>query len=226
MPVAVRPGAARSPRAGQVAAPGLRAAGEGRAMATAGSGPWAPRIVTERLVLRLLEPADVPATVAYQTANAAHLAPTSPLRPAAFFTEPFWRAQVGRDHEDAAAERAIRLFLFPVDDPGRIVGTLSLNNIVRGAAHWCDLGYALADDQQGRGLMGEAVAAAVRYAFAELRLHRVRAAYLPTNERSGRLLRRLGFVVEGYARDYLLIAGRWQDQILVGLVNPEWRPPD
>ncbi len=46
------------------------------------------------------------------------------------------------------------------------------------------------------------------------------------NERSVRLLRRLGFVVEGYARDYLLIQGRWQDQVLVGLTNPGWRAPD
>ena len=75
-------------------------------------------------------------------------------------------------------------------------------------------------------LMTEAVAAAIRYAFEDLRLHRVKAAYLPTNERSGRLLRRLGFVVEGYARDYLLIQGRWQDQVLVALINPDWRAPD
>jgi ribosomal-protein-alanine N-acetyltransferase len=73
--------------------------------------------------------------------------------------------------------------------------------------------------------MGEAVTAAVRYAFADLGLHRVKAAYLPGNERSGRLLRRLGFAVEGYARDYLLIAGRWQDHVLVGRTNPDWLPP-
>ena len=72
--------------------------------------------------------------------------------------------------------------------------------------------------------MSESVAAVIRYAFDEMGLHRVKAAYLPSNERSGRLLRRLGFVVEGYARDYLLIQGRWQDQLLVSLVNPDWRP--
>ena len=35
---------------------------------------------------------------------------------------------------------------------------------------------------------------------------------------------RLGFVVEGYARDYLLIDDRWQDQILTSLINPDWHP--
>jgi ribosomal-protein-alanine N-acetyltransferase len=46
------------------------------------------------------------------------------------------------------------------------------------------------------------------------------------NERSGRLLERLGFVREGYARDYLLIAGRWQDHILTSLTNTGLKPDD
>ena len=58
---------------------------------------------------------------------------------------------------------------------------------------------------EGAGLMFEALTAAVEYVFAERRLHRIMANYVPTNERSGRLLRRLGFAVEGYARDYLYI---------------------
>jgi ribosomal-protein-alanine N-acetyltransferase len=185
-----------------------------------------PGIVTDRLILRLAGASDIPALLSYFTDNAAHLAPTSPLLPPEFFTEPYWRAQVARNREEFFAGRSVRLYLFPRGEPNAVIGNLSLNSIVRGAAHYCDLGYSLAEDRQGQGLMSEAVAAAIRFAFDELRLHRVKAAYLPTNERSARLLRRLGFVVEGYARDYLLIQGRWQDQVLVGLVNPEWRAPD
>lgn len=183
-------------------------------------------IATNRLTLRLATFEDIPALLRYFTENAAHLAPTSPLLPPDFYTEAYWRAQTARNQEEFAAGRSVRMFLFPHDAPGTVVGNLSLNTIVRGAAHYCDLGYSLAEDRQGQGLMSEAVAAAVRYAFEDFRLHRVKAAYLPTNERSGRLLRRLGFVVEGYARDYLLIQGRWQDQVLVGLVNLEWRAPE
>jgi ribosomal-protein-alanine N-acetyltransferase len=50
------------------------------------------------------------------------------------------------------------------------------------------------------------------------------ANYIPVNERSGRLLRRLGFTVEGYARDYLLIAGKWEDHVLTALANADWKP--
>jgi RimJ/RimL family protein N-acetyltransferase len=61
-----------------------------------------PTVVSDRLTLRLLAPADVPAVLAYQVANAAHLAPTSPLPPPGYLTEAFWRERVERDRADAA----------------------------------------------------------------------------------------------------------------------------
>lgn len=54
-------------------------------------------------------------------------------------------------------------------------------------------------------------------------MHRIMAAYLPYNQRSGKLLKRLGFIVEGYARDYLTIDGQWQDHILTSLTNRNWK---
>jgi ribosomal-protein-alanine N-acetyltransferase len=71
--------------------------------------------------------------------------------------------------------------------------------------------------------MLEAVRGAVAYAFGSLGLHRVTANYMPRNRRSGSVLRRAGFVVEGYARDYLLINGRWEDHMLTAIVNREER---
>lgn len=43
---------------------------------------------------------------------------------------------------------------------------------------------------------------------------------MPANERSARLLARLGFERKGYARAYLKIAGRWEDHILTARINP------
>ena len=179
---------------------------------------------TERTILRLAEPEDAAALVRFHTRNAAHLAPTAPRRPEGFLTEAYWQQAITRDREDFAAGRSARLLLCPVEDPQRIIGAINLNNITRGAAHYADLGYVLDADMQGKGLMQEAVRAIIAFAFGPLNLHRIRACYLPTNARSGAVLRRLGFVVEGYARDYLLIDGRWQDQILTSLINPDWQP--
>ena len=114
----------------------------------------------------------------------------------------------------------MRLVLFERHRPkGAVVGVCNFSNFVRGPFQACYLGYSLDHRFEGRGLMMEALRASTAYAFEQLRLHRIMANYIPTNERSGRLLRRLGFVPEGYARDYLLIDGRWQDHILTSLTN-------
>jgi ribosomal-protein-alanine N-acetyltransferase len=183
-----------------------------------------PRLLTERLTVRVAQPSDVGAIVRYVTANAAFLQPWEPLRPAAYFTAEYWRAQVARDVEDSARDRGVRFFLFDRASHGaEVVGVATFGNVVRGAAQYCTLGYALSEAVQGRGLMCEALEhAAIPYVFNRLRLHRIHATYIPRNERSGGLLRRLGFVVEGYARDYLLINGVWEDHILTALANPYW----
>lgn len=178
---------------------------------------------TARTLLRLAEPADAPELLAFHTRNATHLEPSAPRRPPEFLTPAHWEQQIAQAQADYAAGRSLRLLLCPASEPRRVIGSVNLNNITRGAAQYADLGYALDAGAQGAGLMTEAVGAVIAYAFGPLNLHRVRACYLPTNERSGAVLRRLGFIIEGYARDYLLIDGRWQDQILTGLINPEWR---
>jgi ribosomal-protein-alanine N-acetyltransferase len=104
----------------------------------------------------------------------------------------------------------------------RVIGNLSLTQITRGPAHHCVMGYSLAEGLQGKGYMLEAVRGAVGYAFGELGLHRIAAGYMPHNRRSATVLRRAGFTVEGYARDYLRIDGQWEDHILTGIVNPSW----
>jgi ribosomal-protein-alanine N-acetyltransferase len=76
----------------------------------------------------------------------------------------------------------------------------------------------------GRGLMTDAVRAIVPYVFETLRLHRLEAACLPTNEPSKRLLRRVGFTEEGYARQYLRIDGAWRDHVLFAMLESDPRP--
>jgi ribosomal-protein-alanine N-acetyltransferase len=124
------------------------------------------------------------------------------------------------NRQSLAGGRSARFFL-ETESSGGILGICNLTNIVRGAFQACHLGYSLDKDQQGKGLMSEALTLAIQYAFSELRLHRIEANYLPTNVRSANLLRRHGFDVNGYARDYLYIDGGWKDHVLTSLSNPD-----
>jgi [ribosomal protein S5]-alanine N-acetyltransferase len=180
------------------------------------------RIETERLILRLPTPDDAGEIAAYYRQNREHLQPWSPRWPPDVLTEEFWREQVPLRQADHAEGTAVALFLFEKRAPTRVIGNLSLTQIVRGAAERCTIGYGLAAHAQGQGFMVEAVRGAVQYAFQDLRLHRVTASYLPRNRRSAQVLQRAGFQVEGYARDYLRIDGRWEDHLMAAITNPDW----
>ena len=70
--------------------------------------------------------------------------------------------------------------------------------------------------------MREALLATNNFMFDVMRMHRIMANHRPENERSARLLQRLGFTREGLARDYLYIDGAWRDHVLTSLVNPRY----
>lgn len=179
-------------------------------------------ITTPRLTIRLADETDVPAILAYYHENRAHLEPWEPRRPDGFHTAEFWVGQVARNREQAETDRSLRRFIFANDSPGQVIGTLNFSEFVRGAFQACYLGYDLAAARQGQGYMSEALRAAIPHAFGTLRMHRIMANHLPHNRRSANVLRALGFQVEGYARDYLRINGRWEDHVLTSLTNPDW----
>jgi len=84
----------------------------------------------------------------------------------------------------------------------------------------CYTGYALSESAQGKGYMTEAARAGIDFIFNRVRLHRIMANYMPNNARSAALLQQLGFSIEGSARNYLYLAGAWQDHVLTSLTNP------
>jgi [ribosomal protein S5]-alanine N-acetyltransferase len=182
-------------------------------------------IETQRLIVRLPELADVRDIVRYYRDNMAHLQPFSPTYTAGFLEVATWTEQVHFRAREYAAREAFRAFIFARPEPSRIVGNINLTQVIRGAFQSANLGYALAGAEQGRGYMSEAVSAMVAFAFGEWDLHRVAASYMPRNARSGSVLERCGFHVEGHAKDYLQIDGRWEDHVLTAVTNPGWSAP-
>jgi ribosomal-protein-alanine N-acetyltransferase len=161
------------------------------------------------------------AQLAYYERNQAHLAPWEPVRPSGFLTLRYWQDAARRAVDDARHDAVHRFVSFARDDPTTMVASVNLSNVVRGVFAAAHIGYSVDADRQGLGYGREAVGAVVDYAFATLRLHRIMANYQPANERSARLLRQLGFVPEGFARDYLYINGAWRDHILTAKHNPD-----
>lgn len=183
-----------------------------------------PVLETRRLILRAPTLLDARAMAKFAVENREHFAPWDPLRSDEYFSVANWTEVIREGMNRVADGSGFQFVLLPkAAAAGQVIGQCTFSGVSRGPFQAAYLGYGVDYREVGKGLMHEALVAAIRYCFEGLNLHRIMANHMPTNVRSARLLRRLGFVPEGYARDYLFIAGQWQDHVLTSLTNTQWK---
>lgn len=105
---------------------------------------------------------------------------------------------------------------------GAILGSINLSQIFRGGFQSAYLGYQIGAEFAGQGYMTEAISLMLRYAFTKLKLHRLEANIQPGNIASIALVKRAGFVKEGFSRRYLKICGRWRDHERWAILAEDW----
>lgn len=156
-------------------------------------------------------------------ANSEHLRPWNPAPPAG--EDPSSITEVSktvlRHRRDWKHGSSYVFMVTDRDTPSRFIGKIALNGVMRGAMHGAYLGYWMAAEVQGRGLVTEGIGAVLDFAFGPANLHRIQAAIMPRNERSLRVIEKLRFRREGYAERYLQIAGKWEDHILFAKTREE-----
>jgi [ribosomal protein S5]-alanine N-acetyltransferase len=157
-----------------------------------------------------------------RAASRAFLVPWEPTWPGDDLTREAFRRRLRRSHQEIANDEAYPFLIFR--DNGILVGGLTLGQIKRAVVQSGTLGYWIGAAHARQGLMSAAVRAIIGYGFTTLRLHRIEASCLPNNKASIRLLERMGFTKEGYARAYLRINGIWQDHLLYGLLDSDASP--
>lgn len=150
------------------------------------------------------------------------LMPWEPAWPKDDLTRSAYRRRIRRYMRDIREDKAYPFFIFRRSDDS-FVGGVTISNIRRGVAQACAIGYWIGAPYARRGYMNSAVKAASSFVFDTLRLHRLEAACIPTNTASVNLLRKCGFTEEGYAREYLLINGKWHDHLLFALLAEDFQ---
>ncbi|GGP42666.1 GNAT family N-acetyltransferase [Saccharothrix coeruleofusca] len=173
------------------------------------------RLVTRRLVLRRFQDSDAEALAAYRSdpevARYQGWDPPLPVRRAVEFVREL------ADLDPAAPG----WFQYAVELRGELIGDIGVN--LHENLQQAEIGYTFARAHQGRGYATEAVGRVLEHLFAERGLHRVAAECDARNERSARLLERLGFRLEGHRVASTLHRGEWTDDLLFGLLASEWR---
>ena len=139
-----------------------------------------------------------------------------------------WAVELDESSMAAFIENAVisweqgRDYVFAIGEGGRPVGVIGLHGVDR-ATSAAELGYWIATQAAGRGLMTEAGFALLDFAFRVLGLHRVELHAAPGNVASVRVAEKLGFRREGILRDGSRGEGGWHDAIVFGLLSDDPR---
>ncbi|GAA1597417.1 MULTISPECIES: GNAT family N-acetyltransferase [Kribbella] len=167
-----------------------------------------PRLLTPEVELRIPTLDDAPALADAQTLSREHLRRWEPVRTEKWFTT---AGQVERLQYQLERHKNGQVVPWVLASGRRIVGAITLSDLVPGPFRSASLGYWVSADSIGKGLATRAVEAVAEIADAELKLHRIEASTLTGNVASQRVLSRAGFQQIGTAPTYLHIDGYWQD---------------
>lgn len=181
------------------------------------------RLQGKRVTMRPLVPSDHAAWSEVRLRNGEWLLIWEPRR-SDFIADPandyqaFERRCAARDRERlAGSSYTLGLFI-----ENTFAGEVNLNNVVRGAMQTGTVGYWIDRARAGHGYIAEGVAVLSRFAFEELKLHRIEVCIIPRNINSKKVMEKLAFRVEGLAERFLEINGVWEDHLRYGFTIEEW----
>ncbi len=173
---------------------------------------YGPVIKGKLVRLRPPSAEDAPAMMSwFEDMEVTHFLPRrNPLNLAA---QTEWLDKVARDPDSV---------LWTIEHEGRAVGTTGIHEINwkygRGTT-----GTLIGDKKVwGKGLARELMQLRARYAFSELPLRKLEAAYFEGNEASGRAQAAAGYKIVGRRREYVFAGGRWLDEILTEVLRSDW----
>jgi ribosomal-protein-alanine N-acetyltransferase len=181
-------------------------------------------LLGRRVLLRPLSVSDFPAWTEVRTRNGDWLLAWEPRRLPG-------QPDVTTDRDAfsvrcSARERERQLgtgYGFGIFVEGRFAGEINLSAIQRGPFQSAYIGYWIDEAEAGHGYTPEALVVLCRFAFDDLRLHRVQIAIIPRNAASRRVVEKVKIREEGIAERYLEINGVWEDHVRYAITSEEWQ---
>jgi RimJ/RimL family protein N-acetyltransferase len=189
-----------------------------------------PILRSARLILRQPVPADLQARLAIPPDPEEHRMYGGSGEPPPLSTNEAGAGLHDLSSQDLAQRRGFIIAALvwpdgtPTDEPdGRNIGGIALHRI-----DWRDRRATLAIGIFDRrfwsnGYGSEAIRLLLGYAFDTLRLHRVGLRVLEYNARAIRAYEKCGFVQEGVERESALVDGRWYNDVMMGILDSEYR---
>ena len=171
---------------------------------------------TKRLILRRFRPADAPVLAAYRSDPrvARYQSWDAPF--------PLLRAETAVANFIAADPDRPGWFQYAAErtEDRALIGDVAVH--LHDNLRQAEIGFTLAPAYQRQGFATEMVSAVLDRLFGVQGLHKVAGECDARNTASAALLERLGFVREGHLREQTYLKGEWTDDLIYGLLAPEW----
>ena len=105
---------------------------------------------------------------------------------------------------------------------GEVVGGTGFHSIDRGSK-CAEIGYWIAKDATGKGIITKSVKRLIDFAFDEIKLNRIVIKCATENMKSRAVPERLGFTKEGIEREAGWLHTRFVDHVVYSILAREWR---
>ena len=180
---------------------------------------------TKHLVLRVEHQTAAPKVLAFYKRNRPYFDAWEITRPDNFYTEAYQSISLACEYEQLLQKQAIRFWLYEKSafqnnpEQAPIIGSVSVSHIHRGAFQCGMFGYKLDHSCWGYGYAYEACSTIIPKLFKYFQMHRLEAYIMPANERSIKLIKRLGFQYEGIKKSYVEINHRYEDHLQYALIR-------
>ena len=127
-----------------------------------------------------------------------------------------WAAESGRQQESG---EGLHLVIADLESD-HFLGSIGVHNINRSEGR-CDIGYFLAPEARGRGIMTRAVGLLSGWIFQSLPVERIEITIEPANAASRAVAERAAYTFEGILRSHTVIKGRRRDMAMYSLLRGE-----
>jgi ribosomal-protein-serine acetyltransferase len=173
--------------------------------------------VNEKIVLKLRNEDDVEKMFELVDNNREHLQPWFPWVDTTLTTDDS-REFILKCHEKFIGKKALDLGVWY---DGVLVGSMGFHTIKQ-EHDWAEIGYWVAKEYEGKGIITACTKAIIEYGFNELNLHRIQIRCDSLNLKSKAIPERLGFTYEGTTREDHKRNGMYSNGLIYGLLRNEW----
>ena len=175
-----------------------------------------PILQSERLLLRKIELRDIENLIKYASNDKVSNNLFNYPNP---YTEKDALARIAGINEGFKDKNRFA-FVITIPPKDELIGEIGIR--LETEHNKAEIGYWIAEPYWGKGIATEAVAAALKFGFEELKLNKIFATCFDRNKTSGKVLEKNKMILEGTLKQEYFFKGEYRDSLHFRLTRDEY----